>query len=574
MESQSNQSILQVRDLQVAYRHGGRSACVLNRISFEVRRGEIVALLGESGSGKSTIARAVSGLLPPSAHVVGGALRIGEAVCGHLAGSRYPWERIRGKEIGMLFQDAQQALHPVMKIGEQFAETLRFHRIAASADQVSSIAIKFLAMLNFPDPERVLECYPYELSGGMCQRICLALALCLEPKMLVADEPTSALDTVSQREVLDLLKRSQRELGLSVLLITHDIAIASAISDRVLVLHRGQLVEEGDTNTVFRSPASDYTRRLLASRPRSAGAPAAPESEPDRDIVLEAIGLEKRYSAQRRVLHDVNLTIAKGQIVGVLGESGSGKSTLAKCLVGLETPNEGRIWYRGKDMGSLRGKEKRQLARHIQYIFQDGRASLHPGRTALELVQEPLRYMRIGSRKERLETACELLQEVGISEEAMHRRPPQLSTGQCQRIAIARALAPRPDLLLCDEPVSALDMNIQTQMLSLLEQLQRKFGFSMMVISHDIRVLRSFCHRIAVMEKGTITEIQPASKLHESNRPYTQLLLACAVEIEEALLSKGEESHDRQYSGHHRRDAAGHDSEQQPSERGASLVEV
>ncbi len=567
-----NQSVLEVRDLEVTYRQREHPAHVLDRISFDLRRGEIVSLLGESGSGKSTIAKALSGLLPPSAHIAGGSLRIGEDVFDSCGAAHVPWERIRGKRIGMLVQDARQALHPLMKIREQFADALRFHRMASAA-QVPPIAFHYLDLLGFADPERVLESYPFELSGGMCQRVCLALALCLEPAVLLADEPTSALDTVSQRDVLELLSRSREKLGLSVLLITHDIAVASAISDRALVLNRGRLVEAGDARTVLRSPRSDYTRQLLASRERIREL-RPPEPRADGEAVLEVVQVSKGFAGNRRVLRDVDLTVPRGRIVGILGESGSGKSTLAKCIAGLEAPDAGKILYKGRDVGAMRGAERRRLCRYIQLIFQDARACLHPGRTALELVQEPLRYMRIGNGKERREKALALLQAVGIGEEAMHRRPPQLSTGQCQRIAIARALAPGPDLLLCDEAVSALDMTIQAQILSLLHRLQESFGFSLVMISHDTRMLRSFCHEIAVMEGGAIAEVRPAERLHESERPYTQLLLACASDIEGALSRKGEESNDRHDSGDDRRDAARNDTEQQPSERGASLVEV
>ncbi|HZG77485.1 MAG TPA: ATP-binding cassette domain-containing protein, partial [Paenibacillus sp.] len=416
----ADQSVLDVRDLEVAYRHrGGQAANVLKRISFDLRRGEIVSLLGESGSGKSTIARALSGLLPPSAHIAGGSLRIGEHAFERLGAARVPWERIRGKRIGLLGQDARQALHPLMKIGEQFEDVLRFHRMA-SKKQVPSVAKKVLDMLRFPDPERVLESYPFELSGGMCQRVCLALALCLEPEALLADEPTSALDTVSQRDVLELLRRSREELGLSVLLITHDIAVASAIGDRVLVLNRGRLVEQGDARTVLRSPRSDYTRQLLASRAQI-GEARPPRRRSDGETVLEVKNVGKGFAGGRNVLQGVNLSIPRGRIVGILGESGSGKSTLAKCIVGLESIDAGRILYKGRDVAAMRRAEKRRMCRHVQLIFQDARACLHPGRTALELVQEPLTYMRIGKRKERREKALALLEAVGIDGEAMHR---------------------------------------------------------------------------------------------------------------------------------------------------------
>lgn len=534
MAISESEPILRIRDLRVDYSQNGKLVHILDCLSFEMKKGEIVALLGESGSGKSTIAKALTGLLPPSAVIGGGSMTIGSGPAVDLSGKRVPWERIRGRQIAMLFQDAQQALNPVLTIKQHFQESLLFHRLA-SADEVRDISVRLLAALHFSNPLDVLERYPFQLSGGMCQRICLALALCLKPAVLIADEPTSALDTVSQKEVLELLGSKQRELDLTVLFITHDIAVANAVSDRVIVLNKGVIEEEGDTRRVLSKPAAPYTRQLLASRAQIS-APSRHERSREQEPLLRIVGLEKTFNRTKRVLQQVDLSLHRHEIVGILGQSGSGKSTLAKCIAGLELPSGGCIWYGGKDIGLLRGKPRRELCQRIQLVFQDARASLHPGRTALQLVQEPLHYLKLGSRKEREMLAMFYLNEVGIADDLLRRRPPQLSTGQCQRIAIARALVLQPEVLICDEAVSALDMSVQAQILALLQRLHRQHGFAMMMISHDIRVLRSFCHSIAVMKDGGICEAGRAEELlAESRQPYTKLLLQCAGDMEIGL---------------------------------------
>jgi peptide/nickel transport system ATP-binding protein len=535
---EASEPVLQANNLQVAYRYNGRQHSILDNVALELRQGEIVALLGESGSGKSTLAKALSGLLPPSAQISGGTLQIGATPTIELADRNMNWQRIRGRGIAMLFQDAQLALNPLMTIKEHFKESLLFHQLAA-ADEVTAISGKLLSRLNFTDVARILDSYPFQLSGGMCQRICLALALCLEPKVLIADEPTSALDTVSQREVLQLLQKMQAEFDLSILLITHDISVAGAISNRVIVLNKGAIVEQGNTQTVLAKPTAAYTRQLLAARAplreRLLPLPAIP-GEP----LLELKSVSKFYHGNNQVLHRVNLALGRQEILGIAGQSGCGKSTLAKCIVGLEPINAGRISYKGTDISRLQGKRRRELAKSLQLVFQDARASLNPGRTALQLVQEPLDYLRIGERKEREAQAEFYLNEVGITGAAHNRRPPQLSTGQCQRIAIARALVLKPDVLICDEAVSALDMSVQAQILALLQRLHKQYKFAMVMISHDIRVLRSFCHHIAVMERGSFDEAKQTSELlHESKHSYTQFLLRCAGELEEGLLAKG-----------------------------------
>ncbi|TMV47826.1 ABC transporter ATP-binding protein [Paenibacillus mesophilus] len=534
MRMNERETILQVDNLRVAYRQNRQFTSILSSLSLDVKKGDIVALIGESGSGKSTIAKAITGLLPPSAHVGGGTLRIGSDVVAELAGKSTDWESIRGRRLAMLFQDARLALNPVLTIKAHFQECLLYHRMA-TREQVVPIAAQLLNKLGFANGIGILDRYPFELSGGMCQRVCLALALCLKPAVLIADEPTSALDTVSQKEVLDLLQKLQTEFGLTVLLITHDIAVANAISNRVIVLNQGAIEEEGDTRIVFSKPRTAYTRQLLASRSIMAGSSGMRAGEQTGEPILEIIQLEKSYGPKKGVLDNINLKVNKGDIIGILGQSGCGKSTLARCLTGLETPSRGRILYRGTDIGRLNGKYRRELSKHIQMVFQDARASLHPGRTALQLVQEPLQYLNVKEKKMRETLAGFYLEEVGIMGDAQMRRPPQLSTGQCQRIAIARALVLGPDILICDEAVSALDMNVQAQILSLLQQLHKQYHFSILMISHDIRVLQSFCHQIAVMEGGSICEVSRGAQIHESEQPYTQMLLKCAGDLEEGL---------------------------------------
>ncbi|WP_172249888.1 nickel ABC transporter ATP-binding protein NikE [Saccharibacillus deserti] len=531
MEIADKRERLQIENLEVTYRQNDNVHTVLDGISFTMYEGEILSLLGESGSGKSTIAKALIGLLPPSAAIKSGTLGLdGEPVI-FLSQPGGAWNRLRGRGIAMLFQDARLALNPVMSIHAHFRETLRAHRLAPKQDP-SSIGAGWLARLGFADPARILRSYPHELSGGMCQRVCLALALCLRPQVLIADEPTSALDTVNQGEVLDLLQSLQQELGLSVLLITHDLNLAEALSHRVMILDKGRIVEKGETARVLAQPKHGYTRQLLAARNLTSLSEAVSVSG-RRDVpLLELQDLKQSHGSQRRILNGVNLRLHDREIIGILGQSGCGKSTLARCIVGLDPADAGTVRFRGRDITRFKGRARRKLARHIQLVFQDARASLNPRRSALELVQASLHAFRIGSRRERLERARFLLNEVGIKEAAQHRRPPQLSTGQCQRIAIARALALRPEILICDEAVSALDMSVQAQILELLQRLHRQFGFSILMISHDVRVLRTFCHQIAVMHEGRFVEQLPGSRLASGEHDHTRLLLRSADRLE------------------------------------------
>jgi peptide/nickel transport system ATP-binding protein len=531
MAANKNNTILRIRNLRIAYGQGSRSLDILSNLSFDIQNGEIVSVLGESGSGKTTLLKAITGLLPPSANIKSGTLEIGGDFFADLSKKPIEWGKIRGRRIAVIFQDAQLALNPVMTIRDHFLETLLFHKIASAQDALS-ISFNMLSTLNFTDAESILNSYPFQLSGGMCQRVCIALSLCLEPKILIADEPTSALDTVSQKEVLNLLVNVQKKLGLTVLLITHDIAVARAVSNRVIILDKGSIVESGYVGEVFSHPQAEYTRQLISSRTLPVNAERGGVSQ-NNGVVLEVVNLVKEYSKDRQVLRDVNLTLHEKEVIGILGQSGCGKSTLAKCITRLEYANHGNILYRGRDITALKGYSRRETCKHIQIVFQDARASLNPRHTAMQLAQEPLRYLNIGSKREREDKARYYLDQVGISDSVKIRRPPQLSTGQCQRIAIARALILEPEILLCDEAVSALDMRIQTQILELLRRLHLQFQFSILMISHDIRVLRHFCDLIAVMKDGCFCEIGPTETLlAESSQPYTQSLLKCEYAME------------------------------------------
>jgi peptide/nickel transport system ATP-binding protein len=508
-----------------------QSIDVLKGISFNLYSGKTLAILGESGSGKSTIARAMTGLLPVSANIKSGNVRYDDFFADLTATRPVNWREIRGSVFTMIFQDARLALDPLMTIGNHFKEILLFHQLAAVED-IESVSTEMLQKLNFTDTARILNAYPFQLSGGMCQRVYIALSLCLRPKVLIADEPTSAIDTVSQKETLDLIKHIQNEFKLAVLLITHDIAVARAVSDQVILLNKGIIEETGETKKIFLNPAASYTKELIASRARieHIGCAEVPHSSP----LLNIENLGKRFSPRKNhVLHDLNLELHEKEVIGILGQSGCGKSTLAKCIVGLEKPDSGKVLYRGNDITSLRGKTRHEICQHIQIVFQDARASLNPRHTALRLAREPLRYFNRGTRKEQEDKARYYLEQVGIDDNACNRRPPQLSTGQCQRIAIARALILEPDILVCDEAVSALDMSMQAQILMLLRDLHKRLGFSILMISHDIRILRNFCHLIAVMKDGKFCEINRANELlKESKDAYTQLLLKSELAYE------------------------------------------
>lgn len=516
--------VLRVRDLWVYHRSDDGKTATLKGVDFSLAAGECLSVLGESGAGKSTLARVMTGLLPPSARVLGRMRLDGTEI--DLSSGGTDWPGIRGSRIGLVLQDAQQALNPMRKVGAQFRETLLFHQ-AVPRDEVLPTARSILEFLNFGDADAVLDSYPFQLSGGMCQRVCLALALCLRPRVLIADEATSALDGVSRAEVIGLLGKTRERLGLSIVFITHDIAVACAAAEKLLVLEDGTVRDYGPVRSVLGSPRSAFTSGLVgAARRIPVLSTEAGGRLGARPAVLEVENLSKSFGAGGgAVLCGLSLSVARGEIVGVLGGSGCGKSTLARCLVGLEEPDSGRILFEGESLSAWRERDRKGLNRGVQLIFQDGRACLNPGRRVLALAGEPLRYMKLCGKRERDAAAARSLTEAGIGEELFMRRPPELSTGQCQRVAIARALSAGPRLLICDEATSALDAATRNQVLEFLMEINGRDGISILLISHDVGILKRCCHRVVVMDGGRFVEDLLPSRLDEARHPSTRKLL-------------------------------------------------
>ena len=534
--------LLEVADLSVAF---GPSE-VVRGLSFTVRPGETVALVGESGSGKSVTCLAVMGLLPRrDARITGGrALFDGRDLL------RLPdrdLRAIRGDRIGMVFQEPMTSLNPVVTIGLQLTEALAAHR-GLGRRAARQRAAEMLELVGLDAPERRLGQYPHELSGGMRQRVMLAMAMLLEPALLIADEPTTALDVTVQAQILALMRDLQRRFGTSLLLVSHDMGVVAGMADRVLVLRHGRLVENGESAALFAAPSAPYTRELLAAVPRiDTPSPARPTPS-HREPILRLDGVAKRFGQGRRwwpgrdhavrAVDGVALSIGIGETLALVGESGSGKSTLGRLVARLEEPDAGRIEVAGQDITRARGASLRRARRAVQMVFQDPYASLDPRFTIGATLTEPMTIHGLAQGRDAGDRAAALLRRVGLPPEALRRYPHQFSGGQRQRIAIARALAAEPRLVVADEPTSALDVSVQAQVLGLLEDLQAELGLSFLFISHDLAVVRRVSHRIAVMRAGRILELAPADRLFaQPLHPYTRALLA-AVPVPDPALAR------------------------------------
>ncbi|MFE4498707.1 dipeptide ABC transporter ATP-binding protein [Rhodococcus sp. NPDC056743] len=521
--STTEDQLLSVTDLQISYGH----TPAVTGVSFTVGRGEVVAVVGESGSGKSTTAHAILGLLSGSGHVTGGGVEFeGERIDEY---SDRAWQKIRGARIGLVPQDPTTSLNPVTRIGDQVAEVLRIHGLA-DRRKARLDAIEVLERAGIDRPEIRARQYPHELSGGMRQRVLIGIALVANPALIIADEPTSALDVTVQRRILDHLDERIAESGSAVLLITHDLGVAADRADRILVMQGGRIVESGRTAEILENPQHEYTRKLLSAAPSLSSGPVDRPVRQDTTPLLTLSGITKRFNVGRgssiTAVNDVSLTVPRGQTVSLVGESGSGKSTTARIAVRFEQADAGTITFDGRDITRVKGGDLRELRRKIQLVYQNPYASLDPKLSIVDIVAEPLRAFKVGSRIEQQARAAELLDQVALPGQFGSRKPAELSGGQRQRVAIARALALKPDLLVLDEPVSALDVSVQAQILALLDDLQRDLGLTYLFISHDLAVVRQISDIVGVMQSGQLVEIGTTTEIFDNPRhDYTRTLL-------------------------------------------------
>ncbi|MCC6249858.1 MAG: ABC transporter ATP-binding protein [Rubrivivax sp.] len=523
--------ILEVEDLSIALPSGGDRATAVQKVSFTVGRGEIVCLVGESGSGKSVIAQGVMGLLPKQLPVTTGRIRLQGEDITHAPLNRL--RELRATRMGMIFQEPMTALNPVMTCGDQIDEVLREHTQLTPAERREKV-LAIIREVLLPDPERMVASYPHQLSGGQRQRIMIAMALVLDPVLLIADEPTTALDVTTQAQILKLVLELQKRHGTGVLFITHDFGVVAEIAHRVAVLRLGDLVELGPKEEVLRRPRHDYTRMLMASVPTlHTQARAVDAAAP---VVLSVKALAKTYDdkswfGKRRTVHaakDVNFEIRRGQTLGIVGESGSGKSTVARCVVRLVDPSGGSVRLGSDEIATASHGSLRPLRRRVQIVFQDPYRSLNPRRTVGEaMIEGPMNYGM--AREPALAKARDLLRLVRMDASAMARYPHQFSGGQRQRICIARALMMEPELLVADEAVSALDVSVQAQVLRLFEEIKSRLSIAMLFITHDLRVASQVCDTLAVMSQGEVVEYGPAHRIFGApEHAYTKALFAAA----------------------------------------------
>ena len=557
-----HQNLLEVRDLRIAFRTDKRNVVrAVKGISFDVPFDATVALVGESGSGKSVSSLAVMGLLPAETTVI----EPGSSICFDgrelLELREAERRRLCGKDIAMIFQEPMSSLNPVLTVGYQIGEVLRLH-MGSSRRQARARTLALLEEVGMPEPAAKIDAYPSQLSGGQQQRVMIAMAIACEPKLLIADEPTTALDVTIQKQIMDLIARLQKARRMAVLFITHDLALVGEIADRVIVMRHGEVREEGEAAQVLLWPADPYTRALLACRPTldarpvrlptiadvmadvMAAGPGAgivvPERargyEPYDENVLIVENLAKSFwlreglfgKREFKAVKDVSFTLARGRTLGIVGESGSGKTTVGLTLLRLHRATGGHAWFEGHDLLGMRDRDFQPYKRRIQIVFQNPYASLNPRFTVGQILLEPMRIHRIGGDDaERVDHAHHLLARVGLPAAAFHRYPHEFSGGQRQRIAIARCLTMKPEILVCDESVSALDVSVQAQVLNLLQDLQDEYGLSYIFISHDLSVVKYISDRVMVMHGGSVVEMADADDLYRHpQHPYTRSLLA------------------------------------------------
>ncbi len=524
------QKVLEIRNLTVKLPGSGDRKFAIEDISFNVGAGEIVCVVGESGSGKSVTAQTVMGLLPRELEPTSGeTLLKGEDT---LTSTAKRLRDLRGTEMAMIFQEPMTALNPVTRVGEQIAEVLEIHT-NLSATERRRRAIDIMEAVQLPDPERLVDSFPHQLSGGQRQRIMIAMALVLDPSLLIADEPTTALDVTTQAQILKLIKEMQVRRGTGVLFITHDFGVVAEIADRVIVMKHGKIVEQGSRDEILLNPKEDYTQMLMASVP-SMTPPTRTPVEGQRALNVERLNKiygRRRLIGSERIVHaakDVDLSIQQGETLGIVGESGSGKSTVARCIARLIEPTSGAIELEGLEISRLPQSQLRQHRNRVQIVFQDPYRSLNPRRKiGLSLIEAPMNF---GVPKaQALREAADLMRLVGLAPDALERYPHQFSGGQRQRICIARALAVKPEILIADEAVSALDVSVQAQVLELLDDIRVKYNLAMLFITHDLRVAAQICDRLLVMQNGVVVEAGPTHSVYtQPKHEYTLQLLAAA----------------------------------------------
>ena len=535
----SDEPVLSVRDLSVAFTQGGTTSTAVDHVSFDIGKGETVALVGESGSGKSVSALSVLKLLPyPAAsHPSGQILFQGKDL---LAGGEEELRKVRGNKITMIFQEPMTSLNPLHTIEQQVGEVLKIHQ-GLGDRQARARTLELLSEVGIRDPQKRLGAYPHQLSGGQRQRVMIAMSLANEPDLLIADEPTTALDVTVQAQILELLQGLKEKNGMSVLFITHDLGVVRKIADRVCVMTRGKIVETGATADVFANPQHEYTRHLIAAEPK--GKP--PMADVTAEVVMTGDDVKVWFPIKQgffrktvdhvKAVDGIDVTVRAGQTLGVVGESGSGKTTLGLALARMIS-SQGRIDFAGREIDKLSFNAMRPLRRELQIVFQDPYGSLSPRMSVTEIIEEGLKiHEPTLSAEDREDRVVAVLKEVGLDPETRHRYPHEFSGGQRQRIAIARAMVLKPKFVMLDEPTSALDMSVQAQVVDLLRDLQARHGLAYLFISHDLKVVRALANDVIVMRNGKIVEQGPSAQIFERPQTdYTRALISAAFRIETA----------------------------------------
>ncbi|WP_407557091.1 ABC transporter ATP-binding protein [Winogradskyella sp. 4-2091] len=552
-------NLLSVDALNISFFKNKVEKEIIKNISYKILKNEIVAVVGESGSGKSISSLALMGLLPKQiSKITSGSILFEDKDLVHL--SQKEFQAIRGKEIAMIFQEPMSSLNPSMRCGQQVEEILKQH-FKLSNSEIKDEILNLFEKVKLPNPSRIYKAYPHEISGGQKQRVMIAMAIACKPKLLIADEPTTALDVTVQKEILELLKDLQTETKMSVLFISHDLSLVSELADRVIVMYQGKIVEQGTTKTIFNAPEHNYTKALIAARPstdfRLKQLPTISDfmkdslntaviSDADRKMnhkklytqqpLLEIIDVKKTYLSKTgwfskdltfNAVDGVSFKVYPGETIGLVGESGCGKSTLGNAILQLDKATSGKILYKGRDLSNLSRSEMQTLRKDIQIIFQDPFASLNPRLTVGNAILEPMKVHNIGTNtSDRKEKVIDILKKVGLDASAFDRYPHEFSGGQRQRVGIARTIALEPQLIVCDESVSALDVSVQAQVLNLLNNLKSQFGFTYIFISHDLAVVKYMADQLLVMNKGKIEEIGDADQIYAApKKAYTKKLI-------------------------------------------------